>query len=421
MVQTHRASSVETLLARLSGEIAPLWISFAVLIDRPLDLLRLRSTLQVLVEKTPRLRLAFDEERALWCQVDRSPSCLAEALRVSEHPSTTQSVQTEIISSPIDLAHDLPLRIHHRVVSDGAGPVLLALQLHHAVGDGRALRRLAAQIFRIYRNPDDSQREFGGQKEGVTDAQLAQFVRKTAPGWFRALVPASLLLAPRGASLPRDAEVVGAPILKARRFRLHAPPRLFGGILTAAIAAEAALRSIGDRLRLRVPVDLSKQLGIASVLANTCIAIPIELSRQKLLRLQTESHALYSYCHSTLADAVNRGGPQVAILECMATARLASSAVLRKNARPGLLAHPRTNTLVTTHVGSIDEAFADMPATILDAWGHTPTWGVSSISLASEVFMQCTAFSGLVSSERLSEFADAIKARALRIDQELGQ
>lgn len=423
MEQTHRASSVETLLARLSGEVAPLWISFAVVIDRALDADRLRATLQILAERTPRLRLAFDAERARWLTVQRSAACLADALRMSEHPASAESVQSEIINSPIDLRHDLPIRIWQRSLKDAAGPVLLAFQLHHAVGDGRALCRLTAEFLRLFhlcRNPEAARGEWGGPREGVTDSQLAALLGKTAPGWLRALRPSSLLLAPRGASLPRDEARIGVPILQARRFQLHAPPRRFAGILMASVAVEAAARASGERLRFRVPVDLSKQLGIGAVLGNTCIAIPVEFDRAKILTLETKAQALHAYCQSTLADAVTRGGPQVAILECMATARFVSGDVLRKNARPGLLAHPRTNTLVTTHVGSIDGTFAELPATILDAWGHTPTWGVSSISLGSEVFLQCTAFEGLVAPARLSALADAISQRARAIDEELG-
>jgi hypothetical protein len=424
MEQAHRASSVETLLARLTGEVAPLWISFAVVIDRVLDADRLRSTLQILVERTPRLHLAFREEDARWLTVRRSEACLADALRVSERPAAAESVKAEIITSPIDLRQDLPLRIWQRALTDGAGPVLLAIQLHHAIGDGRALCRLAAEFFRLFhicRDPDAARGQWGGPREGVTDSQLASLVKKTAPGWLRALRPSSLLLAHRGASLPRDSGQVGAPILQARRFRLQAPPRRFGGILMSAIAAETASRARGPRLRFRVPVDLSKQLGIGVVLGNTCIAIPVELDRAKILTLQTDTQALHTYCQRTLTDAVLRGGPQVAILECMATAHVVSGDVLRRNARPGLLAHPRTNTLVTTHVGSIDSAFTDLPATILDAWGHTPTWGVSSIALGSEVFLQCTAFEGLVTHARLSELADALSRRARRIDEELAR
>jgi hypothetical protein len=92
---------------------------------------------------------------------------------------------------------------------------------------------------------------------------------------------------------------------------------------------------------------------------------------------------------------------------------------LRKNARPGLLAHPRTNTLVATHVGPVDASFARMPARIVDAWGHTPTWGLSSISLGQEVFLQCTSFEGLVSGGRLDELADAVAARLAWLDERL--
>ena len=64
MERAHRASAVETLLARLSGEVAPLWITFAAVLDRPLEVERLRTALAALVAVTPRLQLAWVEAGA---------------------------------------------------------------------------------------------------------------------------------------------------------------------------------------------------------------------------------------------------------------------------------------------------------------------------------------------------------------------
>lgn len=422
MERAHRASAVETLLARLSGEVAPLWITFAAVLDRPLEVERLRTALAALVAVTPRLQLAWVEAGARWRRVHRDEACLRDALRTSTDPQPAALLQAELISAPIELADELPVRLHQRALADGAGPVLLSLQLHHAIGDARALCRLAAQLWRLYReaaSPGPWGGPWGGPVDPLPDSRVGQWLRATAPGWLRALGPAALLLAPRGASLPRDGDTIGPPILAARRLRLRAEPRRFGGILLAAVAAEAAQRARGERLRLRLPVDLAPALGLGEVLANTCIALPLELPRVELVRLSREPRALHGRCREALHTVVRRGGPQVALLECLVTARAASRETLRRNARPGLLAHPRTNTLVTTHVGSIDAAFAEMPAKILDAWGHTPTWGVSSIALGSEIFLQCTGFAGLTTPARLSELADAIAARARLLDQEL--
>ncbi len=267
MEQAHRASAVETLLARLSGEVAPLWITFAMVLDRPLEVARLLAALAALVACTPRLQLAWVEAGARWRRVRRDAACLAGGLRVSAAPQPGAVLQAEIIGSPLELGTELPVRLHQRALADGAGPVLLALQLHHAIGDARALCRLSAQLWRLYRAPEALAEPWGGPVDPLPDRRLAGWLLRTAPGWLRALGPAALLLAPRGASLPRDGDAVGAPILAARRRRLRAAPRRIGGILMAAIAAEAAQRAHGERLRL--PVDLAAELGLGEVLANT--------------------------------------------------------------------------------------------------------------------------------------------------------
>lgn len=194
-------------------------------------------------------------------------------------------------------------------------------------------------------------------------------------GW--ALGPGSLLLAPRGASLPRDGEQVGAPTLAPRRVALRHEPKRFGGLVMAALAVEAAKRARGECLRLRMPVDLAAPLGVGAPLANTCVAIPVELDRRRAGARGASCVGAAGALPRGVAGrgAARRPSLQVAVvLECLVTARLVGREALRKNARPGLLAHPRTNTLVATHVGPVDASFARMPARIVDAWGHTPTW-----------------------------------------------
>lgn len=419
MDEARRASAVETLLARLSGEVAPIWITFGAVVDRPLDVARLRVALGALVAQTPRLNLVWDEAGPGWRAVARAPRDVSAALRVDEAPRPLAALQAELVAGAVELGAELPLRLHWRALEGGRGPWMLAFQLHHAIGDARALCRLATEFWRLYEDPSALERGWGGCAVGVTDGRLWGWLARSAPGWLGALGPGSLLLAPRGASLPRDGEQVGAPTLAPRRVALRHDPKRFGGLVMAALAVEAAKRARGECLRLRMPVDLAAPLGVGAPLANTCVAIPVELDRAALVREEHDARALRARCREALRGAVRRGVPQVAVLECLVTARLVGREALRKNARPGLLAHPRTNTLVATHVGPVDASFARMPARIVDAWGHTPTWGLSSISLGQEVFLQCTSFEGLVSRARLEELADAVAARLAWLDERL--
>jgi hypothetical protein len=330
------------------------------------------------------------------------------------------TIRAESLSGDIDLSRDLPLRLHLRALRGGAGPYVLVSQLHHAVGDARALARLGPRLFQLYNAPG-SLASWGGPASSLPDAQLARVLATSLPRWIGALRPASLLFFPRAASLRRahPAQTIGAPMLAHRAVTLNAPPRKHGALITAAIAATCAAQLDGDALRLRLPVDLSAQLGLRDVLANTCIAIPVELSAHAVRAASDDARALVALTQGALGAAIARGGPLVTLLECLLTARLTSAATLRRGARPGLLASPRTNTLVTTHVGALDQTFADMPAQIVDAWGHTPTWGVNSWSLHQTLHINATCFEGLWTTQELDAFADALAAKVRWLDAEL--
>jgi hypothetical protein len=413
----QRASAIETLLARLSGEVAPIWVTFGVVTDEGLDAHRLRAALAELVAATPRLQLAWDGQDA-WRLVVRSPECLDDALRVDEAPASVAQIQAETLASPIDLGRDLPLRLHLRAVE--GGHTMVVFQLHHAIGDARAFCRAAIQLLNLYHAPGSLSGPWGGPAQTMPDRALLRLLA-ARPGWVRALGPAALLLAPRGASMPRTLgdQPIGAPMVQTRRLRTHATARKHAALVTAAIAAAAAPVAVGERLRLRMPVDLAAQLGQRDVLANTCVAIPVELPRVKLMSALGDAQALTALTQGALGDAIRRGVPYVALLECLATARLVSAATIRHGARPGLVAHPRTNTLVVTHVGDLDKTFARLPGTILDAWGHTPTWGVNSWTLRGQLTLNATCFEGLWTQDELSAFADAVAAQVARLDEEL--
>lgn len=410
MGSVHRASAVETLLARLSGEVAPLWVTFGAVVDGAVDVPRLRAALGALVAGTPRLQLVWEEPAGRWRRVRREAACVRDALRIDLTPAPHAEVQAAIISSPVELGEELPLRVHYRALEGAAGPFLLAFQLHHAVGDARALGRAVTRLWGLYARPGSLEAPWGGAVEATPDAWLVGHLARTAPRWLGALGPSSLLLAPRGASLPRDGDTLGPPLLQSARRPLEGSGRRLGAPFTAAVLGAIAQEAQGEVLRLRTPVDLAAALGLEGSLANTCMAIPLEVPRAAALQARQEPGALLALARAALGGAIARGVPQVAMLECLLTARLISRARLRRNARPGLLAARRTNTLVVTYVGVLDDIFVDVPARIVDAWGHTPTWGVNAFALGGALYVNATGFAGLNAPWRLKALADAVAA-----------
>ena len=156
-----------------------------------------------------------------------------------------------------------------------------------------------------------------------------------------------------------------------------------------------------------MPVDLSPWFAFDDPPANTCITVPLELPVARLLACRTGTEVL-DHVRNELSSLRERGAIWPALLEAIAIARVASPSRLRAGARPGLLADRRTNTLVATYVGALDDYFAAAPFTIADAIGHTPTWGANAFTLGGRLVVNATCFQGLWSEATLARFRDEL-------------
>jgi len=158
---------------------------------------------------------------------------------------------------------------------------------------------------------------------------------------------------------------------------------------------------------LRVPVDLSPWFAFDDPPANTCITVPLELPVERLRACRSGTEVL-DHVRAELSRLRERGAIWPALLEAIAIARVASPARLRAGARPGLLSERRTNTLVATYVGTLDDYFVGAPFIIADALGHTPTWGANAFTLGGRLVVNATCFAGLWSEATLARFRDEL-------------
>jgi hypothetical protein len=161
-------------------------------------------------------------------------------------------------------------------------------------------------------------------------------------------------------------------------------------------------------IRLRMPVDLRRDLGLGRTLGNGCSAVPVELPFQEVHARLKDPPGLVQFVRSEIQRVIDTGVHWATALECMAVARLAPSQVLRRNARPGLITEPRTNTLVTTYMGRLDRHFVEAPLRIRSMRSHTPTWGATGFTFQGTLCINPATFEGLWSPRELLEFTTCL-------------
>jgi hypothetical protein len=120
-----------------------------------------------------------------------------------------------------------------------------------------------------------------------------------------------------------------------------------------------------------------------------------------------------------VASMIAAGVHWAATAEGLAASRLLSAKRLRaatassSSSSSSRAAGPfelRSNTLVTTYLGSVDDAFhAASRFGVRSVRSHTTTWGANGYSLAGRLHLNMTAFEGIWSAAELEEFTKGAK------------
>jgi hypothetical protein len=387
-----RASYVDRMLAQIDGVVAPIWITQLIVTDAPPPSAALRDAMTKLVAEIERLQLRWDAARDAWLPAGRRAVTIVERAHAPEREHVRA-----LLASKIDLATELPVRMTLAPLAEGG--TLVALQLHHSIGDARALMFLNQRLWRLLN---------GGGGEPLDEARFSDGGALRAIAKRAVVVPAIArsrhrVLARRGTALQRSGGDIGAPMLRSLRVPLRDPKQASALFFTALLAgiAKHGVQDPSAPLRFRVPVDLRRELKLGRTVENPCSAIPIELAHG------TTDGAIVI---EALARAIAAGVHWATLLECVALGRLASVAQLRKHTRPELLAKRRGSTLVTTYVGTIDRYLVDVPFPIRSFRTHTPTWGANAFTHAGALVINMGAFEGLWRPDELDAFVDAMRA-----------
>jgi len=194
------------------------------------------------------------------------------------------------------------------------------------------------------------------------------------------------------------------------RFTSETRSGLFFGALLAGIVAHDRLVPWTAPLRLRVPVDLRRELGLGVTLENACSAVPVELAGDTVRAAMDDPSRLSALVPDELGRLLGAGVHWATLVECLVVSRVASTAMLRTHVRPDLVAPVRANTMVTTYVGTGDRYFADAPFAIRTLRTHTPTWGANGFCFGDALVINASAFEGLWSRADLEAFVAAMSA-----------
>ncbi len=411
-----RSNFVERLLARVDGEAATIWITAVFVLTRPIDEAALARSVIALVRETPRLNLAWRDPPGDWAPSHRSDEEARAALAVLTAPSTLRALSECAIRARIDLARDLPLRVTSSPLVDGRHAVIV--QVHHAIGDARSVMHLTRRLWQHASNSAHHDERLGDPV--MTDARVLALLARNAPSLASLTRARHRVLARRGHALRRRDGAPGAPLMASLRVRLDerwsasTTSGLFFGALLAAMVEHDRGVPRDAPVRLRVPVDLRRELGIGVTLENACSAVPIEVRAEDLSRALDAPSELARLVPDALRDAIAMGVHRSTALECLIASKLASAEALKRHVRPDLIASPRASTMVTTYVGSIDRYVATCPVPVEAVYTQTPTWGANGHRLGDSLVINVTCFEGLWTRDDLDAFVDAASARRAR-------
>lgn len=408
-----RAGYVDRLLAEADGAVATIWITGVLTTDAPPSLETLRRALAAMVGETPRLRVRWDSAGRRWVPCARE---LRDAVR--ERPPATLAAHTAaLLAEGVDLARELPVRVTVAPLVDAPGS-MLAVQLHHALGDGRSLLFLVRRFWEWCAGTPRASSRLGDP--GMSDRRALATAALRPTGLLAVRRSSQRVLAARGQSLRRSGDAIGAPRVLSLRVLLApgTPPAerssLFFAAMLAGIASQRDPARAAWPVRLRMPVDLRRELGLGVTLENACSALAVEVDDAALTASLDDPARLRAIVPDAVAAMLRAGVHWGTLVECLLVSRVATRAMLRDHLRPDLVADRRANTMVVTYVGTVDRYFESAPFPIRTLQTHTPTWGATGFSFRDALMINVAGFEGLWRDADHEAFVEAARAWVLR-------
>lgn len=400
-----RGHIVDTLLAKLDGEVAFIWVTLGLEIENAPPEEEWIRALKILMENSPRLGLKWCASSESWETTRRSKELIEKIITFETTTMSPKEAIEKMIACPINLEEDIPFRLHISPLSGERK--MLIMQLHHALGDARALGRLLDFLWQCFQgDPKDQEKQ---ALVLLKDSQLWWHFIFHPWATLGILRAKNRLVTRRALSLRKDGQAIAHPIVHTSHYKLESSyssaDLFYSAILATMSKFTDKKRGI---LRFRMPFDLSKVFRWKNSLANTCIALPIEFPLEKVRSLEKSPSQFIAYVKKQIFTVVAKGGYWPTLLECFIAARWIPADKIRAGAKPGLLEEMRTNTMVVTYVGNLDRYFKDAPFEIHKAYGHTPTWGANAFTLRGELVVNVSCFAGIWNTGTLTQFSQTL-------------
>lgn len=395
---------IDRFFAEMHQVSGPVWSTWIARAPSPLDPGRLSHAVARLVGETERLRLAWNPQRREFVPVERSPSRCSAIVKHHTSPCT----ESELFRTGVDLMADVPLRLHMLPCDGPRGGTALAMQLHHAIGDGRSLLVLTRRLWDHYGDRVDPIHEV--RRPPPADQDLLTSLARRALSVFRLAHPRYRLFARRAHALRRDGNDPREPICATVRIPIaglvKAPltrAAMFWGAILAAVASHEG-RWPCLPIRFRVPVDLRAALGRRNGIGNVTTAIPVEVPPEMLEACANNPQALCRVVPGEIEKLLGHGAQWGSLCEGMVIARCRTPKALARAIQSDLVSTPKTYTLNATYMGCLDKYVAGAPVDTSSVQCHSPLWGVIGYTMGNELFINITTFNGIWSWPALYGF-----------------
>jgi NRPS condensation-like uncharacterized protein len=407
-------------MAQLNGNVSPLWLTIILELSNAPPLKAVQAAVRNLIRETKCLNVVWIQDQCRWGCYEWSNKDMGKVVRTKIYEKKSD-ITEEILNTPVDITKEPPIRIwlaSSAVPSESSSPIL-ALQVHHAFCDGRALFTITRQ-FGQHLESIVTGKEINIpplEKTRFINSEMLSYILQHWKKWGALFSSAHYQFARRAIALKKSGSQIESSLI--RTIRLPLTPKLaekshdcsaliFESILAAIYAHGFDPLTKGKLIRLRVPVDLRPSLKIPqNIIGNLCSAVPVEIPLLALGEFSNKGNLMLGKgIIEQIKNLVSKGAHLTTLLECLLIPYFTSTRSLRENVRKEFLASTRTSTLVISTGGKVDRYLKP-----LEIFGlrnlqlHSGTWGIIGCIYQNAFFITTSCFKNIWTRADIDNFS----------------
>lgn len=420
MAYTYPTNSIDRLMARLSGNVSPLWLTIVLELSNTPPLKVVQAAVRNLIKETKCLNVVWIQDQHSWGYYEWSNKDMEKVVRTKIYEKKID-ITEEIINTTVDITKEPPIRVWlaPSAIPSESSPHILALQVHHAFCDGRALFTITRQ-FGQHLESIVTGKEINIQpleKTEFINSKMFFYILQQWKKWGALFSPAYYQFSRRAIALKKSGSQIENSIL--RTIRLPLTPKLaeksydcsaliFETILAAIHAHGFDNLTKGKFIRLRIPVDLRPSLKIPkNFIGNLCSAVPVEIPLLALDELSKNGNLILGKrIIEQIKNLVGKGAHLTTLLECLLIPYFTSTRSLREDVRKEFLASTRTSTLVISTGGKVDRYLKPFEIFGLrNLQLHSGTWGIIGCIYKNAFFITTSCFKNIWTCADVDNFS----------------